>query len=224
MKQTPLKRRTPLRAKKPIARGRSVAKLRAPSTPGAARRIRPVNPERRATSYDRNYGGPDGRHADYIRSLPCACRGRSSLPEHDCRGRTEAAHEDARAMGGCGGGWADIGPLCRVHHREAGERRTSQREAFEARYEISLRRVADEHARHYMSDLAKLWVAGALGPGYDREALFGWVRRFCEQADSSNIHHYLGPTLDLFVEGCATDDDIRATVALFDAAATEHGR
>lgn len=223
VKRTTLKRKTWLRASKPIARGKVVAKQRGePKEPKKPRRqIRPTNQARRAVSYDRNYGGPDGEHADRIRSLPCVCRGRSELPELACWGRTEAAHEDARGMGGRGGGWADQAPLCAFHHRESGERRTEQRAKFEARYKVNLRQVADDLAARYMVGLAKAWLAGELQPGYDLDALLGWVRRFCERGHESERPLALGQALDLFADVGPTHYETQAVERIIAAAMAE---
>ncbi len=96
--------------------------------------LRKVNPERRAKLYARNFG----EHADLIRALPCLVPG--------CSCPAEAAHARARGMGGCMGSWRDLVPLCRAHHIEAGEARTSQRHAFEVRYRVSLTVAAAELA------------------------------------------------------------------------------
>ncbi len=217
MKRTEIKRKTPLRSTKPIARGRVKAVVRTPKVVvrKPRTRVKATNPKRRTAAYARNYGGPDGQHADTIRAMPCACVGRATDPEHRCRGRTVAAHEDARGMGGCGGGWADTLPLCVRHHDEAGERRGSARAAFEARYKIDLRRLADDLAQHYMPNLAKAWTTGTLAPGYDHDALFGWVRRFAARPGAC-------PTYILGWFGDIAPHDLLAAEHLI-AAATEKG-
>jgi hypothetical protein len=79
-------------------------------------------------------------------------------------------------MGGRNGGWADLVNLCHRHHLEAGERRTSERDVFKARYKIDLRQLADDLAKRYMPDLITAWAALSLG-GYDLDALLGWIHR-----------------------------------------------
>lgn len=96
--------------------------------------MRRANPQRRARQHERNFGA----HADTIRALPCLVPG--------CRRPAEAAHARARGMGGAKGSWRDLVPLCRAHHIEAGEARTSQRHAFEVRHGVSLTVAAAELA------------------------------------------------------------------------------
>ena len=96
--------------------------------------LRKANPERRARLYARNFGD----HADTIRSMPCLVPG--------CQQRVEACHARARGMGGAKGSWRDLVPLCREHHIEAGEHRTTQRHAFELRHGVSLTLAAAELA------------------------------------------------------------------------------
>jgi len=115
--------------------------------------IAPVNRERRRATFARNYGDRGGP----VRALGClvaiefarcvfdglGAPRRSWAP---CQGKVEAAHTRARGMGGAGGDRRDLVPLCSGHHLEAGERRTSARQAFEARYDLDLeaeaRRIA----------------------------------------------------------------------------------
>lgn len=66
--------------------------------------IRQVNPERKKRLDARNFGGPDGKYGEHIRSLPCCACG--SI------GFTQAAHVVARGMGGGKGSWKDLVPLC----------------------------------------------------------------------------------------------------------------
>jgi hypothetical protein len=63
------------------------------------------------------------------RSMPCLVPG--------CRKRVEACHTS----------WRDLVPLCREHHEEAGEHRTTQRHAFEVRHGVSLTLTAEELVR-----------------------------------------------------------------------------
>lgn len=94
--------------------------------------LRRANPERRARAYARNFG----ERADRIRSMPCAVTCSS------CSGRIVAAHAVPRGMGGARGDRRLLVPLCWRHHEEAGEARTSQRAAFEVRFNVCLRALA----------------------------------------------------------------------------------
>ena len=92
-------------------------------------RLRPVNSKRRKRQYDRNYG----ERADAIRAMPCLVHERCDGVSN-CAGDIVAAHTTARGMGGAKGDRRKLAPLCWWHHGEAGEKRTSQRRAFEVRY------------------------------------------------------------------------------------------
>lgn len=82
-----------------------------------------ANPKRRAAKYERNFSGGIG-HDTWIRAQPCAldpdrAKAVGLIPlAGDCSRprRVEAAHAKARGMGGCGGTWRDLVPLCRKHH------------------------------------------------------------------------------------------------------------
>ncbi len=106
-----LTRRTPLRSTSRLER---------------KTRLAPVNRARRAKAYARNFGP----RADAVRAMPCLVAG--------CRRPTVAAHARARGMGGAKGDARELVPLCQPHHLEAGEHRTSQRAAFEARHSLDL--------------------------------------------------------------------------------------
>lgn len=99
--------------------------------------IKPRNEKRRKKMYARNYGD----RADAIREMPCLVYEELNGASN-CAGRVQAAHTQARGMGGVKGDRRKQVPLCAHHHEEAGEARTSKRRAFEERYDISL----DEHA------------------------------------------------------------------------------
>lgn len=73
-----------------------------------------VNAKRRARLYERNFSGGVG-HDSYIRSLPCCLcpKGKQTTP-------TQAAHAKARGLGGCGGDYTKLVPLCFWHHNEHG--------------------------------------------------------------------------------------------------------
>ena len=109
------------------------------------------NADRRARATERNYGAPHpvygGTRADEVRAMRCLAAGRA---DHRCRSQVEAAHVDARGMGGAGGDRRKLAPLCHEAHREAGELpslwmrsdperyRTTQRGAWEHRHELDL--------------------------------------------------------------------------------------
>jgi hypothetical protein len=80
------------------------------------------NLERRAKASARNFGEPHPERgdtrADRVRAMPCLVRSR---PWHTCRTPVQAAHVDARGMGGRGGDARSLAPLCADAHREAGE-------------------------------------------------------------------------------------------------------
>jgi hypothetical protein len=102
--------------------------------------LRQVNRARRAKIHARNFGDA----AVVVRSMPCLVVG--------CREPAEAAHARARGMGGVKGSSRDLVPLCRAHHIEAGEARTSKRHAFEVRHGISLTARAAELAEQRDKD------------------------------------------------------------------------
>lgn len=156
--------------------------------------IRASNRGRRASKYARNFG----EEADRVRHMPCLA----------CRAFAEPAHVTARGAGGVKGGRFDLVPLCRTHHREAGEARTSQRATFEREHGLDLRREADRIAALHDSPLglrevADRWASQVEISDYDREALVGWLRR--NEGDLG-----LGPHLRLVLLG----DGIERTVSL----------
>lgn len=108
-------------------------------------RIRPANPKRKAKAYARNYG----ERGDAVRAMGCLCvkalrswdfdeQVTEDTPGQCDAHPIQAAHSVARGMGGAKGDRRDLVPLCGRHHAEAGERGTSQRAAFEHRYDVSL--------------------------------------------------------------------------------------
>lgn len=164
MKRSPaLTRRTPLPRGKGLARGKPLAR---------GTRLAPVNRERKAKTFTRNFG----ERRAVVGTMPCLVLTRFRLDSGApavmaCKARREgaanrwaawfsspsrcdlaawgpngsqAAHAKARGMGGAKGDRRDLIPLCPKHHRESGEFRTSQRAKFEERYAISL---VDEAAR-----------------------------------------------------------------------------
>lgn len=161
-------------------------------------RINPINRKRKAELHARNFGD----EAEAVRMLPClACARERELGTAVTRAGTRrtvvAAHVTARGMGGAKGGRFDLVPLCDAHHREAGEARTSEREAFETRYGLDLRAEADRLAAAQAIPLGICGLARRLAQGgasfdvadlddwerpeelsdYERDALLGWVRR-----------------------------------------------
>ena len=104
-------------------------------------RIRPVNRERRARAYARNFG----ERAEHVRAMRCLVADRMG---HLCRTRIVAAHVIARGMGGAKGDRRDLIPLCWESHEWAGERGTDARARFEQFYGIDLQaeaaRIASE--------------------------------------------------------------------------------
>lgn len=195
-----MKRSGQLKRRSPMARGRGV---------------KPVNRERKAERHARNFGA----EAEEVRRQACLCHG---VGYHKMVARANghawldhmttcsktgvvAAHVTARGMGAAKGGRFDIVPLCDAHHREAGEAGTSQRAAFEQRYGLDLRRLADDIALGMpeplgIRGLARAWtewesaVGTAIGgttldepspslqlDSYETDALFGWVDRRAER-------------------------------------------
>jgi len=65
-------------------------------------RVKPVNPERKAKLFERNFGDK----AEWIREQPCEVTGADPLAW-----KIDAAHAKARGMGGCGGDKRDLVPL-----------------------------------------------------------------------------------------------------------------
>jgi hypothetical protein len=109
---------------------------------------------RRARAHARNFGAPrpdDGDTRDAaVRRMPCILDGRRG---HRCTSATRACHARARGAGGAKGDRFDLWPGCDAAHREAGEQpglgrwEGTLRAMFEARYELSLRTVADDIAQ-----------------------------------------------------------------------------
>jgi len=158
MKRTTLKRKSGLRrSAKPMTRTR----------------VKPVNRERKAELHARNFG----EEAEAVWMLPCLCWARTCTWNRDrCRGDVVAAHVTARGMGGDKGGRFDLVPLCDAHHREAGEARTSERAAFEARYGLDLRKLADDAAASHAPPLGIRGLAQrilAVGCGEHEEHRIG---------------------------------------------------
>ena len=93
------------------------------------------NPKRKRKLYERNYGD----RAAAVRDMHCLVVPLHALDQRiTCRGRIVAAHVRARGMGGAKGDRRDLVNLCAKHHDEAGEYRTSQRAAFEAKWGVDL--------------------------------------------------------------------------------------
>ncbi|MEM6704651.1 MAG: hypothetical protein AAF690_18170 [Acidobacteriota bacterium] len=95
MKRTPLRRKAPLRR---------------------SSRINPVNTRRRKKLQKRNFG----RHAEWIRQMPCALTG--------APGPSDPHHTVRRGMGGCGGDRSTLVPLSREAHEEVERSRDPETE------------------------------------------------------------------------------------------------
>ena len=78
-------------------------------------RITPVNRERKAAKFERNFGDRGAA----VREMTCLV---VSAPGQrtPCRGAIQAAHAKARGMGGCGGDRRSLVPLCARHHADQG--------------------------------------------------------------------------------------------------------
>ena len=129
-----------------------IRRARLKSGAGLRRRTRlnPVNRERRKKLHARNFG----ERAVAVRAMHCLVAatvgvqadGFFYLPPM-CLGGAQAAHAIARGMGGVKGDRRDLVPLCWIHHREAGERGTSERATFEQRHGIDLQAEAKRIAK-----------------------------------------------------------------------------
>ena len=124
------------------------------------------NPERRAAQHERNFGAPHPERgdtrADRVRAMACLGRrvpaGGGWMPVHVCAPPVQAAHVDARGMGGRGGDRRKLAPLCATAHREAGELpslwmrsdperyATTRRGQWEARHGVDLLAEAERIA------------------------------------------------------------------------------
>lgn len=113
MKRSPLKRGSPLTR---------------------STRVRASNPARRAKTFARNFG----ERGEAVRAMGCLVAGVRGRSVSACRGDVQAAHTVPRGMGGANGDRRRLVPLCFGHHTEAGEHRTSDRAAFEARCRLDL--------------------------------------------------------------------------------------
>ena len=123
-------------------------------------RIKPVNPERKAKMYRRNYSGPYGDHSSYIRSLPCSIKDHQG---HLCYGDSQACHVRVRGMGGAKGKWSDLVPLCRRGHLQLDVTCANKAEAFKELYGVDLEALADtlaEFTRREWEDKAASRVEG----------------------------------------------------------------
>ena len=124
-------------------------KRNTPLKPG--KRIKPSNAQRRKKTFDRNFG----ERGAAVREMECLCA--RELRDYDgdceaehapraCSGAIQACHTVARGMGGAKGTKRDLVPLCSRHHTEMGERGTSSREEFEARYGLAAQDEAERIA------------------------------------------------------------------------------
>lgn len=172
-------KRSPLARKSPLGRGH--------------KRVSPVNRERKAERYARDFG----EEAQAVREMAClACTSSAGLAAFAHAGlprlaalaaRSEPAHVTSR---GAGGGRLDIVPLCTKHHAE---QHLVGIQSFAGAYQLDLRAEADRIAASHeaplgMRGLAQRWAHEKEQPGdehyvlapldtYEREALLGWVRR-----------------------------------------------
>lgn len=91
-------------------------------------RLKPVNRERRAAAFARNFG----QRGALVRAMPCLLAGPG------CEGQVQAAHAQARGMGGAKGDRFSLVPLCAGHHR----RQENGTKTFEAVHGLDLRAEA----------------------------------------------------------------------------------
>lgn len=108
------------------------------------KRLRRSNPKRRAAKFERNFtGGADFDHGSYVRKLDCLVCSKLKREQLEA---TQAAHSRARGMGGAGGTWKALVPLCARCHREQG---SIGNRGVLAKYGIDLmaeaERLATEH-------------------------------------------------------------------------------
>ncbi len=201
MKRSPMPPRSA-----PMARGKGLARTG---------RVNPVNTERKAKAFARNFGD----EADAVRAMPCLCRGHGAFVR--CSGDVVDAHVVSR---GAGGGRFDVVPLCDGHHTE----QHKGIKTFAARYGLDLRAIADRIALEHecsrpaepgdlgLRPVARAWAnLHGMPEGYDRDALFGWVRRCvppCRPDDVTPVQAYLEAVSDglhLHVaDGCALIDAV----------------
>jgi hypothetical protein len=177
------------------------------TTLGRTKRVAPRNQTRSKKAHARNYG----EEAATIRLMPCLGEGRGLAR---CMGPIHVAHVTARGRGGCKGGRFDQVPLCAAHHRLAGEAGTSDRAMFEKLHSLDLRAEADRIALLHSEPLglravARAWVleqydrehylhAAVLEhlDAYERDALFGWVRRAMGRSAAGKAARALGQRPD----------------------------
>ena len=93
------------------------------------KRLNPVNRERRKREYERAYG----KHAEWIRTHPCAVKFSAG-----CWGRTEAAHTESGGMGRKADARTLIA-LCHGHHMDL---HTMGVETFQERFGKDLESLA----------------------------------------------------------------------------------
>jgi hypothetical protein len=129
-------KRTPLKRGKPLARGGYLERY----TP-----IAPINRERRQRVRANQYHGPD-RHAAWVCAQGCQVAGR--VPSR-CWGPLDPAHVRPVSVGGT---WEDLVCLCRGHHQESGEQRTTQRHEFEIRLDQALEDLAADNVRRHAEE------------------------------------------------------------------------
>lgn len=133
MKRSPIKRKTPMRTYRAndvqiSIGGRKVVGYGALQV---RKRLPRVNRKRAAEKFHRNFDGGIG-HDKWIRAKPCCL---CTAVGQTQRTPTQAAHAKARGMGGAGGDWQLLVPLCNEHHRE---QESAGNVRIEARYGVNL--------------------------------------------------------------------------------------
>lgn len=113
---------------------------------------------KRSKLYDRNYG-LGGRRGAAVRKMRCCA---ADSARHTCGGPMQACHARARGMGGVQGDARDLFPACAAAHREAGERGTSQRAAFEQLHGVDVTAIAERIAAELDEQLGPepCWLCG----------------------------------------------------------------
>lgn len=114
-------------------------------------RVKPINPERRAKTFERAFGADKSA---WIRAQPCSVPGCSSAPR-----TIQAAHAIPQGMGSAHGDRSHLVPLCYRHHVEANEYRTTARIDFELRYKLD-RGEPGEGLVLLAAELHERWQAG----------------------------------------------------------------
>ena len=104
-----------------------------------------VNRERQNRQHIRNFAGPEGDKDAWTRAQKCEVTGADPLAGW----KIDAAHMDARGMGGCGGGYRDIVPLVRWVHRDFDTLSEAKFAAKYGRTKESVRAMAQVYHQWY---------------------------------------------------------------------------